>query len=400
MSNVAGVALFTAALFLLVVAVMLNSPALFYMSTAMVATILAARWQAWSAVRNLEFRRKSPGLARVGEWVSIDLIATSSRKARRPLIRIFDHLPDGLLNDSLTSSTPIAPANGESVISRYRFKPNRRGIYRWSKLSVIGHDALGIVTMAKDYLANPVELVVLPSPIPVAFEFGQAAGWGASESEHGLSRGVGIEPRGIREYASGDSLRYVHWRSTARTGQLVVKEFETGSNASASFFIQNSSGSEIGKAPRTTTELMCAHLAYIVSRGLRQGVTIEFPGLDSPSKAYSVHEREIEILRLLARVSADAKTTLSEDVRTAQSRLAAGATVYLVHCVADDELPRVVESLVRSGFGVCAVVYDASAFERRRKAPAVRSATDEAYMNRLRFAGASIRVMPLDGLAK
>jgi hypothetical protein len=38
--------------------------------------------------------------------------------------------------------------------------------------------------------------------------------------------GSGNEPFGIREYRVGDSLRRIHWRSTARRGQLVVREYE------------------------------------------------------------------------------------------------------------------------------------------------------------------------------
>lgn len=38
--------------------------------------------------------------------------------------------------------------------------------------------------------------------------------------------GAGSELFGIREYTSGDSLRRIHWRSSARHGQLVVREYE------------------------------------------------------------------------------------------------------------------------------------------------------------------------------
>lgn len=38
--------------------------------------------------------------------------------------------------------------------------------------------------------------------------------------------GTGTELFGVREYQTGDSLRRIHWRSSARHGQLVVREFE------------------------------------------------------------------------------------------------------------------------------------------------------------------------------
>lgn len=47
----------------------------------------------------------------------------------------------------------------------------------------------------------------------------------APETAQARSRS-GIEFHGVREYREGDSLRRVHWRSTARRGQLIVREFE------------------------------------------------------------------------------------------------------------------------------------------------------------------------------
>ncbi|OFW61130.1 MAG: hypothetical protein A2W01_00835 [Candidatus Solincola sediminis] len=45
---------------------------------------------------------------------------------------------------------------------------------------------------------------------------------------HGVSaKGAGMDYYGVREFRAGDALRHVHWRTTARRGELVVREFET-----------------------------------------------------------------------------------------------------------------------------------------------------------------------------
>ena len=41
-------------------------------------------------------------------------------------------------------------------------------------------------------------------------------------------RGDGDDFYGVREYAPGDELRRVHWRTTARTGTLAVAEYAQG----------------------------------------------------------------------------------------------------------------------------------------------------------------------------
>ncbi len=44
--------------------------------------------------------------------------------------------------------------------------------------------------------------------------------------EYSSKKGAGIDYYGVREFRSGDPLRHVHWKTTARRGELVVREFE------------------------------------------------------------------------------------------------------------------------------------------------------------------------------
>lgn len=396
-NNIAGVALTTSSIFLLVVAVTLNSPHLFYMSTALIVTIAAARMQAFLAVRRLSISRIVPPQVQVGQWAQVDFAVATDRSSRRPLISIWDQLPLRLANETLTPSTPVAPAIGQTVYSTYRFQPKKRGRFRWSKVSVVGTDALGLISAVREYSAGPAEMLVLPAPIPVQFDVSSAAGWGTSETEHGLSRGTGIEPRGIREYVQGDSMRYIHWRSTARTGRLTVKEFETGSNAAVAFIVQNSRGSDIGMGARTTLELICGHLAYICGRILRQGIRVQFPLQEEGVGSVLPIEREQEVLRILADLTGDSVRSLASDVDDSKQRLMPGSTVYIALSVADQNLPAAIQSLRRGGHAVVCMAYDARVFDPKFKS---LSATDPAYIDELRGAGAMVRTMPLDGLGK
>ena len=68
MRNVAGTALTISAAFMALVAMLLDSPALFYMGTALIVLMAAARFQAKLAVRGLRFER----LALTGFLARID----------------------------------------------------------------------------------------------------------------------------------------------------------------------------------------------------------------------------------------------------------------------------------------------------------------------------------------
>ncbi len=355
----AGVALSTSALFLATVAVMLNSPGLFYMSTALIATIGACRFQAWLAVRGLHFERIAPEKAHVGELVTVEMIVWSDRRIRRPLVTISDNLPSRMSVAELTASLPVAPAFDVPIRTQYRFRPLRRGRFKWTGVTVYGTDALGLVTMQRNYGLDATEMLVVPTPLPLELDLPSASGWGSAETEAGQARGAGIEPRGVREYTPGDSIRYIHWRSSARAGRLLVKEFETGSHAAVGFVIQRSAGSEHGIGGNTTLERMCSNTAYMTERMLRNGAQVLFPTLEEGTRASpSPHERQQEILATLAGIEADRSEKISEEVLRAGMSLQNGSMLYIIISTEDDALPAAVRQLAGRGLKIVVLGYD------------------------------------------
>ena len=110
MRRVAGTALSVASLFLGMVAILINSPALFYMSFALISTIVACNIQSWLAARALRIERVAPKSVHVGELITIEIILWSDRKIKRPLVTLTDDLPRALSGVPATPSLPVAPA--------------------------------------------------------------------------------------------------------------------------------------------------------------------------------------------------------------------------------------------------------------------------------------------------
>ncbi len=378
-----------------VVAIMLDSPALFYMATALFATMAASHLQARLAAEALRFDRIAPASVRVGELVTVEITVWSTRKIRRPLITLHDILPPNLTLANRTPSLPIAPAFDVAISTQYQFRPLKRGVYHWSKLVVEGTDALGIVVRHKEYETAPAEMTVLPRPIPVAIDVPTSAGWGISEAESGQTRGAGIEPRGVREYVTGDSLRHVHWRSTARVGRLLVKEFEAGTHASAAFIFQRTTGTDIGTGVNTTLEMMCGHAAFLAEQFLREGTRVEFPGLEQNSSHASLSERTAQVYDLLARVEADQSTTVAEEVSQSARMLPPGSLMFLMIAVQELDLPGAIMHVGRRGASIVPLVYDPRKLQPNGR---VESAADPAYIQRLRGAGAAPIVMPMEAV--
>lgn len=398
MRSVAGFALTTASAFLGVVAVMLNSPALFYMATALIATIGACHLQAMLAVRALRFERIAPETARVGDLVTVEIFVWSEKKVRRPLVTVFDNLPARLLLSHRSPSLPVAPAYDLPIRAQYQFRPLKRGRYRWSGVVVEGTDALGLITKRRVYETEAAEMTVLPAPIPISLDIPSASGWGISEAESGQSRGAGIEPRGIRDYVSGDSLRHVHWRSSARAGKLLVKEFEAGSHASAAFFIQDMRGTEAGIGAATSLETMCGNVAFLADAFLRQGVRVDLPGIEASVSRASAGERIHEIYDLLASVHADKETGLAAQLLGSINDLAPGSIVFVLAAMNEEGLSNAIAHASSKGLQIVALLYDSNRYPLKAKKP-YPTIVEAETIEVLRSAGSEPFVVPLPDLS-
>jgi uncharacterized protein (DUF58 family) len=123
------------------------------------------------------------------------------------------------------AAVPPLPPKQEAEV-RVELTPLRRGLLRFAGLAVARPDPLGL-SRAFVKVALPQTALVLPRryplpPIGLPGTMKYQAGGVALASNVGQSD----EFVALREYRHGDPLRHIHWRSWARVGKPVVKEFE------------------------------------------------------------------------------------------------------------------------------------------------------------------------------
>ena len=101
-------------------------------------------------------------------------------------------------------------------------QPVRRGVHRIGPLVAYGTDPLGLAEFART-VPGTDRLLVLPRTVPLR---GVPHALGSSDGAHGAGAagsGQGRSDVLVRPYRSGDELRRVHWRSTARHDELMVR---------------------------------------------------------------------------------------------------------------------------------------------------------------------------------
>jgi uncharacterized protein (DUF58 family) len=84
-----------------------------------------------------------------------------------------------------------------------------------------------------------------------------------------LRRQSGFELHGVREYAQGESLRHVHWRSTARRGQLMVKELEDAPRDEIAVLLDADRAAVVGESFDVQVRAAGSILESFVHRGRR-----------------------------------------------------------------------------------------------------------------------------------
>jgi len=125
------------------------------------------------------------------------------------------------------SSKFLSLEPGETKEVTLGLMPRRRGLLSLVNLRVELPDPFGLFQRLRP-VANEVGEVLV---IPRRYQLPPLDLSGPSELKVGgetasTVRGEGGEFMGLREYRPGDSLRKIHWKAWARTGQPIVKEFE------------------------------------------------------------------------------------------------------------------------------------------------------------------------------
>ncbi len=360
----------------------------------MILMLIVMRLQAGLATRGLRFERIAPTTIVAGELITMRIRVWSSIRLRRPLLFIIDDLPPGLLHQADMRPLPVAPDFEQAVETRYELRPHKRGIFRWSTIRVSSTDSLGIIRVEKSYETEPIELVVYPSQIPFGLDLVALSGWGANQADQGRNRGQGIEPRGVREFRSGDSLRFVHWRTTARTGQLQVKEFETGFNTNVTILIQQTAGSEAGKGAYTTLEAMCGHAAYLADVLLQRGSPVKLPNLEpaGAEPANSAGIRYEQIAEALAAAAADRSEPFAFEVDSLIETLGPSSTVVLFMAAAEPGLAESIRRLAGVA-SVVALVYSPDHFAGDKIDVRLRPSIDPDFLAKIAAPTVAIRLM-------
>jgi uncharacterized protein (DUF58 family) len=206
----------------LVAARLFGLPELFIVGVALVVLpVIGVAWVRRPLPSLSAERRVSPGRVHLGQPSRVELEITNSGRRATPVLILRDPV-DGTVGARLALA-PLRP--GAASHAGYRLPTGRRGLVRIGPLQAVMADPFGLARRSFA-MADATRLLVLPGIEPLD---GLTPAGGRDQPRPGLASGAGMGPGAddlatLRPYAVGDDLRRIHWPSSARAGDLLVRQ--------------------------------------------------------------------------------------------------------------------------------------------------------------------------------
>jgi len=265
------------------------------------AWLVSYLW-ARSLMRGLRLTREMRfGWAQVGDRIMERFTLVNDGRPSALWVEVVDHstIPD------------YQASQGTSVSGRHSIKWHReaictrRGLFTLGPTTVRTGDPFGLYTVTLHYPAS-LPLIVLPPIIPLpTIEVAPGGRVGAGRPRaNALERSVSAT--GVREYRPDDSLRRIHWRTSAHRDSLFVQLFDGTPASDWWILLDMDRHVQVGTGPGATEEHAVILAASLAERGLRSGQAVGLAAYGEQLVWLPPREGEgqrWEVLRSLALVS-------------------------------------------------------------------------------------------------
>jgi uncharacterized protein (DUF58 family) len=308
-------------------------PLLYLMFSLLLATVLLGQLLPYLALGRIEVERTAPGVAVVGDPVALGFSLRNLGLLPRFMVEVSDRFPCG--DYGRTEPLLFVPylAAGGAIRQELRVACAVRGEFTLGPLQLASAFPLGIARRRRQLSKGCLQLLVYPETFPIAGLAITPSSTSHREAGESISIAGGSEEFfGIREYRAGDSIRKVHWPSSARRNQLVVKEMEMRVSAQVTLLLDLYEPAHAGRGAEHSLEYavkiaasLCRHIlerqhqACLIGHGERLHV--------SPCRVGQEHLREL--LTMLAKVKTGV-VPFARLLQNAEARMRDGQSVFLV----------------------------------------------------------------------
>jgi len=300
-------------------------------------------------------RQLHPPRVHAGTPSRVEVRVQNQGSGRSPLLSLHDAV-SGTRGARLLVG-PLTP--GESARAAYRLPTDRRGILTVGPLEVELTDPFGLsrVTLTA---SGASDLTVYPrvdeiEPLPLTTGNDPLAG---AEHPNSLGRG-GEDFYALRDYVVGDDMRRVHWPSTARHDDLMVRQDELPWQGRATVLVDVRSSTNTAQS----LELVISAAASLVASSAKRQDLVRLVSTDGADSGFAAGHAHVEaIMEHLASVEATNEAAFQRVLDRLARGAPGGALVVVVALAGQAELERLAR--LRPRFGALTIVqFDRSSWD-------------------------------------
>ncbi len=372
--------LFAAVVMVLAGAPLGSAPLLMAGSLVFVLAAISNLWANYSLARVEYHHSLSSYRAFTGEDILFTTSLTNGKFLPLPWVQVTDEIPREV-RLSRGRTTPVSYPGRIGLTSllsmgwyhrvtrTYTLRCEHRGLFYLGPVRIRSGDLFGM-SSSEMRIERDLILTVYPRVLPLVDS--RLPSWepyGSVRVRRTLIDDVTM-PVGSRDYVVGDSLRYVHWKSTARLGRLQTRVFDasTTSNFVLFFGVRTMEPPLQGTVPQmlemgvlTTTALA----NYALEQGYPVGLYVNQTSRLT-SHFLEVHparhsEQLTRILEAMAQVHPEDSIPLANLILEQSRHLPWGTTIMVVTSIPDAATLDVLGRLRRAGWGVSLVHIGGSA---------------------------------------
>ncbi|WP_046506293.1 DUF58 domain-containing protein [Streptomyces odonnellii] len=216
-------------------------------------------------------RRLSPSRVPAGSEARVQLRMDNVTRMPTGLLMLQDHVPYVLGPRPRFVLDRVEPGGRREV--SYRVRSDLRGRYPLGPLQLRLSDPFGMCELTRSFSAfDTLTVVPRTEPLPPVRLMGESSGYGdGRQRSQALAGEDDVIPRGYRH---GDDLRRVHWRSTARYGELMVRREEQPQRARCTVLLDTRRSAYEGSGPDSAFEWAVSGAASVLVHLLEHGFAV------------------------------------------------------------------------------------------------------------------------------
>ncbi len=250
----------------------LGSKALYPVALGLILAVLAAALWVRFLKRPMTLRRNLGRADRLaGDDISVQLELDEDGVVPSGTLLLREHI--ARLGER---ETPLVRRHGR-LRGRYLLRRVPRGRYPIEETEVVIEDPFGLERITVELPSN-ASILVYPRLVDVDRLFSDSGGRTPEGRRLLLQRASGFDLHSVRDYQQGESLRRVHWPTTAKRGQLMVKELEDSPRDEAAVLLDADASVVVGSPHDSSFELAVRAAGSILrshaSRGRRAALVV------------------------------------------------------------------------------------------------------------------------------